>query len=164
MYVCVQELGLCVPLSPQAGPFASAGTEGGGVTVRIHECVCMCGCITYVGVKKCYIFTSCCLSLLIEAQQHCRIALAWPLSIPSLKRRALTLLGVREMLCCYTFQPLTPILPPRSPGTFDMLNLLLSSLSSSRLPSVTPAGFRTLTVQRPFGCSNSVNYYNKLAK
>lgn len=111
VYVCVQELGLCVPLSPQAGPFASAGTEGGGVTVCIHECVCMCGCITYVGVKKCYIFTSCCLSLLIEAQQHCRIALAWPLSIPSLKRRALTLLGVREMLCCYTFQPLTPSPP-----------------------------------------------------
>lgn len=38
--------------------------------------VCMCVCITYVGVKKCYIFTSCCLSLLIDAQQQCRMALA----------------------------------------------------------------------------------------
>lgn len=137
MYVCVQELGLCVPLSPQAGPFASAGTEGGGVTVRIHECVCMCGCITYVGVKKCYIFTSCCLSLLIEAQQHCRIALAWPRSIP--KMSADTFRGTRNVVLLH-FSTLNPLSPPRSPSTFDMLNLLLSSLSSSRLPSVT-AGF-----------------------
>lgn len=73
-------LGLCVPFSPQAGPFASRGgleCRGGGMLLYVFMCaVCMCGCITYVGVKKCYIFTSCCLSLLIDAHQQCRMALA----------------------------------------------------------------------------------------
>lgn len=103
-------------LSPQAEPFASSGRgEGWGGRVRwmlpyVFMCgVFICGCITYVGVKKCYIFTSCCLSLLTDAQQQCRMALAWPLSTAPLQRRALTYLGVREMFPSPHFSPpLTP--------------------------------------------------------
>lgn len=151
--VCVRELGLCVPFSPQAEPFASRGRRRNGrrrghVTVCIHVwCVhvCMhaaCGCITCVGVKKCYIFTSCCLSLLIDAQQQCRMALAWPLSTARLKRRALTYLGVGEMFPSpHFFAPLTPFCNPPQPDTFDMPNFTLSFLSSSPLPCVSLAGF-----------------------
>lgn len=106
-------------------------------------CACAYGCMTYVGVKKCYIFTSCCLSLLIDAQQQWRMALARPLSTAPPKRRALTYLRVREMFPSpHISPPLTLFCKPLPPDTFDMPNFTLSCLSSSLLHSVSPAGFK----------------------
>lgn len=112
--VCVYES--LASVCPYCFRLSHLPVEGGGEMLPYaFMCVCICECLTYVGVKNCYIFTSCCLSLLIDAQQQCRMALNWPLSTPPLKRRVLTYLGVRKMfpsLKC--FRPSTPFcrIPP----------------------------------------------------
>lgn len=87
--VCWRAWPLCAPFASGSAICQYRGTACVFVCV-LH--VFMCECITYVGVKKCYIFNSCCLSLLIDAQQQWGMALAGPL-----KRRALTHLRVGEM-------------------------------------------------------------------
>ena len=128
-------------------------------------CMCprLCGCITCVGVKKCYISTSCCLSLLIDAQQRCRMALAWATFHRSAeKTSAADIFKSRRNVPVSTlFAPFDPILqsppPPNRPNTFDMPNFTLFIPSSSPLPSANLAqllGFTSL-----FGCRPALGVY-----
>lgn len=74
-----ESLASACPFRLRLSHLPAEGGEGGvcaDMLLYVFMCVCICGCITYVGVKKCYIFTSCCLSLLIDAQQRCRVASA----------------------------------------------------------------------------------------
>lgn len=157
-YVCVRVLGLCVPFSLQAEPFAS---RGGGVGVLPYGFVCMCVCvwicvcITYVGVKKCYIFTSCCLSLLIDAQQQCRMALACMATFhrSTEKTSADIFKSQRNVPVSTLFAPFDPILQTPHPAHSTCpisLFLFCVRLLSFRLLAFTELYMQA--TQRPFGC------------
>lgn len=102
----------------------------------VHLYVCI---YIYVGVKECFIFTGCCSSLLIDARQQRRVALAWAFHshIAPLRRQVLIYLELEKFPCFYGFYPLLPTLLHRHPShsVCPTSFTLLSSLSSFSPPA-----------------------------